>query len=163
MFLLSSYVWSIILAESWWDNISSLIYFSSIVSLLVIIIDSVSVSAWKVMSVLNKLLVWTLIRGRSELTKTFALFSVFKLFDSIMLMCESTLIHLLFLDLYETYLTCYLLDDANAMTVYFTFIKYCISTIKIKLENWYDVQCHEHQALIYRVINMMIDLIVFIK
>ena len=61
LILLSSHVWSITSAEFWWYDISSLILFSSIVSLLILILYYVSVSVCKVMSVLNELYVWMLI------------------------------------------------------------------------------------------------------
>ena len=130
---------------------------------MILILDSVSVSICKAMSVLNELWVWTLIRGRFEFTITLSLSGVFKLFDLLMLTYELIVIHLLFLDLYETFLPCFLIDNINTTTTYFTSVKYCLSTIKIKLENWEDIQCHEYRVSIDRVINMMIDSIVFIK
>ena len=75
--------------------------------------------------------------------------------------CELTVVHILFLEMYEIFLPCFLLDDVNAITIYFTFVKYCINTIKIKLENREDVQCHEHRLSIDRVINIIIDSIAF--
>ena len=63
------------------------------------------------------------------------MFDVFILFYLLLLACELTVVNLLFLDLYETFLQYFLLDDVNTTTVYFTAIKYYLSTIKIKLEN----------------------------
>ena len=65
-FSLSSHVLPITSSEYWWEYISSLIFSSSIFSLLILIIDSVSVYVCKVMSVLNELLFWTLIPGIFE-------------------------------------------------------------------------------------------------
>ena len=118
---------------------------------------------YKEMSLFNELSVWTLIRGRFEFPITLSLFDVFKLFVSLLLMCELTLIHLLLLDLYETFLPCFLLYDVKTMAIYLNFVKYYLSTIRIKPEIWEDVQCHEHRASIDCVINMTIDSIVFIK
>ena len=64
LFPFSSHVWSIASAEFLRNKISSPIPFSSIVLLLILITDSVSVSVRKSMSVLNELLGWTLIQGR---------------------------------------------------------------------------------------------------
>ena len=112
----SSHLLSIISDEFLWDDISSLILFISMISSLIIIIDYVSVSFWKVTSVLNELLVWTLIRGRFEFPITFSLFDVFKWFDLLLLTCELTLVHILLLEIYETSLPCFLLDNKNTIT-----------------------------------------------
>ena len=80
-----------------------------------------------------------------------------------MLACELIVVHLLFLDLYETFLPCFLLENVNPMTIYFNSAKYYLSTIKIKLENWEDIQCQDNLAPIDCVINMTIESIVFIK
>ena len=56
-----------------------------------------------------------------------------------------TVVHLLFLVMYKIFLTCFLLDDGKNMTIYFTFVKYYLTTIKIEIENWEDVQYHEHR------------------
>ena len=80
----------------------------------------------------NKILVWALIWGRFEFPITLSLFDVSN-FPPLLLKCELTVIHPLFLDLYETFLPCFLLDYVNNMTIYLTFVKYCLSTIKFKL------------------------------
>ena len=89
----------------------------------------------KLTSVLNELLVWTSIWGRFEYPITLSLFDVFKLSDLIKLTCELTVVHILLLDLYETLLSCFPLDYVNTMNIYFTSVKYYLSTIKDKLEN----------------------------
>ena len=55
LFPLSSHVLSITSAKFLWYDISSLILFSSIFSLLILILEFVSVSFWNVMSVSNEL------------------------------------------------------------------------------------------------------------
>ena len=55
LFPLSSHVLSITSAKFLWYDISSLILFSSMFSLLILILELVSVSFWKVMSALNEL------------------------------------------------------------------------------------------------------------
>ena len=110
----------------------SLLFFPSIVSLLILIIEHVSVFVCKVMSVLNKLLVWMLRWGRCEFLITLSLFDLFILFDSLLLMFELTVVHVLFLDFYETFLSCFHLNEINNMTISFTFVNYYLSEIKIK-------------------------------
>ena len=85
-----------------------------------------------------------------EFTITLPMFDVYKWFIPLLLKCELTVVHILFLGFNETFLPCFIIDDVNTMTIYFT-------TIKIKLEIREDIQCHEHLALIYRVINTTID------
>ena len=80
-----------------------------------------------------------------------------------MLTCELTVLHILFLDLDKTFRACFLLDNVSSITIYFDFVNYSLSKIEIKPENWEDVQCHEHQALIYHVQNVIIDSIIFTK
>ena len=109
LFPLSSHVGSINYAEFLWDEMSSFILFSSIFSLLIIILDSVSVYVYKLMSVLNEILAWKLIWGRFSLPITLSLLYVFRLFYSILLTCELPLVHLLSLDLYATLLLWFLL------------------------------------------------------
>ena len=48
LFPMSLHVWSITFAEFWWDDISSLVLLSSIISSLVLVIDSVSVPILKI-------------------------------------------------------------------------------------------------------------------
>ena len=98
-----------------------------------------------------------LIRGRFEFNITLSLFYVFKLFVFLLLTCEITATHILLLDLYETLLPCFVLYNVYTMTIYFTFVKWWLSRIKIKLEIREDVQCHEHWALIDRRINTTVD------
>ena len=160
---MSSHVWSIISAEVWWNEIYSIMLFSSIIPSLVLTLDCVYVTFFKVPSVLNELSFWRLIQGRFVFPITLSLFDVLKLFYLLLLTYKLKVIHLLLLDLYETFLYCFLLDEVKTITIYFNFVKYCLSIIKIKLENLEDVQCHEHWSLIDRVINIMIDSIVFGK
>ena len=135
-------MWAITTIEFWWDYISSLALLSSICFSLILVLESVSVFFCKVMSSFDQRLVWMLIRGRFEFTITLSMFYLFLLFVLILLMCEVTVKHLLLLEMYESFLPCFFLDDVNAMTIYFTFkIKYLSITI-MKLEYWEDVQCH---------------------
>ena len=88
-----------------------------------------------------------------------------------MLACDITVVHLLFLDLYETFLTFFLLDNVNTITIYFAFVKYYIITIEIKVEMrrrsmpWaYSVDwlCDKYDYLIcclYRIIDKFFDLV----
>ena len=158
----SSNVWSITSARFWWYDIYPLV-FSYIISSLIILLDSVSVYFCKEMSLFNELLVWTLIWGRFEFIFTLSLFDVFKWFVSLLLKCELTAIHIIFLDSNETFLPCFSLCDAKTMAIYFTSEKYCLITIKIKPEIWEDIQYHDHRELIDCVINTTIDWIVFIQ
>ena len=119
----SSHVWSITSDEFWWDNISLLLLLSSIISSFILVIDSVSVSFCKVMSLFNENLVWTLIQGRFRFIKTLSLFDVFELFVSLIIKCELTLMHILFLDFIWNFLPCFLLHEVNIMAIYFTFVK----------------------------------------
>ena len=160
LFPFSSHAWSINSAELWWYDISLLIYFSSINSSLILILDYLSVYFCNVIILLNKLLVRTLIWGRFEFPIIISIYDVFKVF---VLNCGLTLVYLLLLDLDRTFLSCFLFQNVNAITIYFTFVKYSLSRIKIKLLNWEDVQCHEHWALIDHMKNVMIDSIVFTK
>ena len=123
LFPFSSNVWSITSAEFLWDDISSLILLSSIISSLVLILDYVSVSFWKIMSVLKKILVWTLKRGRFKFPITLSLFDVFEFFHLLLLTCELTLVHILFLEMHKIFLPCFIIDNRNAITIYFTFVK----------------------------------------
>ena len=77
----------------------------------------------KMMSLFIKLLWWTLTRERFEFPITSSIFDLFKWFVSIMLKCELTAIHHLFLDLNETFLPCFFLDDVITTTIYFYFFK----------------------------------------
>ena len=124
------------------------------------ILDYISVYFCKLMSVLKKILFWTLIQGRFEFPIPLSLFDVFELFDSLLLTCYLTVEHPLFLEMYEIFLPCFLLDNVNTIAIYFTFVKYCLNIIKVKHENREDVQCHEHRASIEYLINIMIDSII---
>ena len=163
LFPFSSHVWSISSAKKLWYYISSLILFSSIISSLILLLDSVSVSFCKVMSVLKKYLMWTLKQGRFKFPIKLSLFDVLKLFDLLLLTCGLTVVHILFLEMYKIFLPCFLLDNWNATTIYLSLVKYCLNTIKINLENWEDIQCHEHLASIDHVINIIIDSIIIKK
>ena len=57
----------------------------------------------------------------------------------------------------EILLPCFLLENVNAIAIYFTFVKQCLDTIKIKLEDKYDVQWHKYQSSIDRVIVTVIQ------
>ena len=63
------------------------------------------------------------IQGRFEFPITSSLFDVFKSFVSLLLKFDLTVIHLLFLDLNETSLPCFIFCDLNTMTNYFTSVK----------------------------------------
>ena len=73
----------------------------------------------KVMSVLNELLVWALIRGRFEFPVTFSLLDIFKLFDLLLLTCELTVVHPLFLEMYEIFLLFFLPDKVNKINIFY--------------------------------------------
>ena len=144
MIILSSHVWSITPVEFWWDAISSLALFSSIFSSLLLVLHSVSVSFWKVTSSCFERFLWTLIQGRFEFSITLSLLYVFRLFYSLLLTREVTVIHLPSLEMYKILLPCLLLDDVNIITFYFAFVIDCNSTIVMKPEDWEDVHCHEY-------------------
>ena len=76
---------------------------------------------FKVISLFNEILVIKLMWGRFEFPITFSLFGVFELFVSPLLTCELIVTHLFFLDLYETFILCFILYDVNTMNIYFTF------------------------------------------
>ena len=133
---LSSHVWEITPVEFWWDASYSLAFLSSIFSSLILVLDSASVSFWKVTSSFDEHLVWTLIRGRFEFPITLSLLYVFGLFYSLLLTCEVTVIHLLFLEMYEIFLPCFLIDDVIAITIYFNFATNCPSIVVMKLRYW---------------------------
>ena len=122
-FPLSLYVWSITHAAFWWDDISSLIFFSWIFQLLILILDSVSVYIFKGMSISNDILVWMLISGRFKFPRTLSLLGVFVLFDSLLLMSELTVVHILFLETYDIFLPCFLLENVNTILIYLIFVK----------------------------------------
>ena len=104
-------------------DISSHVLLPSIILSLILILVCVSVYLFKVMILFNGLLVLTSIQGGFEFPITSSLFDVFKLFVSLLLKFELTVIHILFLDLNETFLPSFLLDDLNNITNYFTSIK----------------------------------------
>ena len=85
---------------------------------MILALDTESVTFCKLMSVLNELSYWTLLWGRFEFPIRLSLFDVFQLFDSLILMCDITVVHLLFLDLYKTFQTYFLLDDVNTISIY---------------------------------------------
>ena len=96
---LSSHLWSITNAEFLWDDISSLILSSSIISSFILTLDSVSVPFYKMMSVLNRLSFLMFIQGWFEFTITLPLFDVFTLFHLLLFTCELTVLNILLLDL----------------------------------------------------------------
>ena len=118
---LSSHLWSITPVEFWWDAIYSLAVLSYIFSSLMIVLESVSVSFCKVTSSFDEHLVWMLILEMFEFPITLSLFYVFRSFYSLLLTCEVTLVHILFLDLGKTFRLCFCLDGVKSMTIYFTF------------------------------------------
>ena len=67
------------------------------------------------------------------------------------------------LDLNETFLPCFILGDVNTMSIYFPFMKHCVSTIRIKIKIWEDAWCNEHQVLIYGVLVRIMYWMVFIN
>ena len=73
--------------------------FFSIYSL-ILILESVSVYYFKLISVLNELLVWTLIQGMFEFPTKLSLFYLFKLLDFLVLACELTVLHIIFLEMH---------------------------------------------------------------
>ena len=133
---LSLHVCEITSVEFWRDASSSLALFSSIFSSLILVIDSVSVSFFKVTSSFDEILVRTLIRGRFYSPITLSLLYVFVLFDLLLLVCEVTVIHLLFLEIYKIFLPCFLLDNVNSITIHFNFVMNCLCIILIRLEYW---------------------------
>ena len=88
---------------------------------------------FKFTSVLNGVSFWTLLWENFEVPITLSLFDVFKLFGLLLLTCELTVLDLLLLEIYVTFLPCFLLDDVNTISIYFTFVKWCLSTVNIKL------------------------------
>ena len=99
-----------------------------------------------------------LIRGRFEFPIILSLIYVSGLFDLLLLTCELTVLHILFLEMYKIFLICFLIDNVNTITLYFNFVNNSLNTIEIELVNLEDVRCHEHQASIYCVVNIMIEL-----
>ena len=73
------------------------------------------------MSVLDELLVRTLIQVMFEFTKTLSMFNVFKLSDSMLLTCKLRVVHPLLLEMYEIFLPCFPIGNVNSITIYFTF------------------------------------------
>ena len=67
------------------------------------------------------------------------------------------------LDLNETFLPCFILGDVNTMSIYFPFMKHCVSTIRIKIKIWEDAWCNEHQVLIYGAVIRIMYWMVFIN
>ena len=123
----SSHVWEITFVEFCWDACSSVALLSSIFPSLILVLDSVSVSFWKGTSSFDECLVWTLILGMFlgmfEFSITLSLLYVFRSFYSLLFTYEVTVVHLLLLELNETFRACFLLGDVNTMTIYFTFVK----------------------------------------
>ena len=120
---LSLHVWSITPAEFWWDDISSLALLSSIFSSLILVLDSVAVSFYKVTSSFDERLVWTLIQGMFELPITLYLLYVFRPFYLLLLTYEVTVVHLLFLYLKKNLLTMFLFWRRKRHDYFFTFVK----------------------------------------
>ena len=108
-----NYFWWILMR---WNFFTSINLIS--VSSLILALESESVTFFKLMSVLNELSFLTLLWGRFEFPIRLSLFDVFQLFDSLILMCDITVVHLLFLDLYKTFQTYFLLDDVNTISIY---------------------------------------------
>ena len=67
--------------------------------------DSASIFL-KVMNVLNELQFWTFLWVNFDVSITLSLFDIFKLFYSLMLICEIMIVQLLFLDFWKTFLPC---------------------------------------------------------
>ena len=74
-------------------------YFSSIISSLLLVLNYVSVSFLKVMSVLKELFAWMLIQVKFGFSISISMFDILKFFDSPLLTCEWTVKHLLFLEM----------------------------------------------------------------
>ena len=74
------------------------------------------------MSELNGVLFWILIWVIFEVSITLSLFDALKLFDSLLLTCDLTVLHLPSWEMYKTFLNCFLLDDVNTIYIYFTFV-----------------------------------------
>ena len=96
---LSSHVWSITPVESWWYAISSLALLSSVFSSLILILDSVPISFYKVTSSFDEISVWTLIEVTFEFPMTLSLLYVFGFLDLLLLTYEVTVVHIFLLDL----------------------------------------------------------------
>ena len=62
-------------------------------------------------------------RGMFEFPITLSMLYVFISFDLLLLTCEVTVVHLLFLDLGKIFRPYFRPNDVNAMTIYFTFVK----------------------------------------
>ena len=132
LFPLSSHVWSITSSFMTWY------FFTCIVVLFYFIIDT---SNWLCMSFFfqgNEFFKWNF--GMKVDTRKFWIsYSIITVWcilniSSLLFKCELTAIHILFLDLNETFPPCFLLDDLNTMTIYFTSVKQCHNPIKIKHE-----------------------------
>ena len=52
-----------------------------------------------------------------------SLFDVLKLFDLLLFMCGIMVLRIIFLDLYKTSWTCFLIYDVNTTSIYFYFEK----------------------------------------
>ena len=81
-FPLSSHVWSMTSSGFWWYDVSSLVFLSSNISSLILVINSALVYFCKVMILFNELSVWKLILRRFEFPITLSLFGVLELFVS---------------------------------------------------------------------------------
>ena len=106
---------------------------------------------FKITECIKWTVILTLISERFDFPISLSLFDLFKLFYLLLLMCELTWVHHLFLEVYETFLTCFLLDDVNPITIYFNFVKLCLSTIELylKIEKTFNVMSIECQLIIW--------------
>ena len=105
---LSSHVCSIISTEFWWYCFS-IILFWSVISSLILTIDSMSITFCKVMIVLNESPFWTLLWRKSDIPITLSLFYVLKLFGLFLFTCEIMAVYLILLDPENNYCHIYLL------------------------------------------------------
>ena len=84
---------------------------------------SVSISFFKVTSVLNELPFWTLLWGNFDVLITLSLFELFELFDSLMLICEIMLVHIILILLGKKFLQCFLHEKVYLIYIYLSIEK----------------------------------------
>ena len=90
-----------------------------------------------------------LIQGRFEFPITLSLFNVFELFDLILLTCELTVVHLIFLEMYKIFLPFFLHEDVKNITIYFIFsnIASVQSKLNLKMEKTFSVLSIERRLI----------------
>ena len=121
---------------------------------MIIKLDSVSVTFWKSMSVLNGLSFWTFLWGKFEVPITLPLFDVFKLFYSLLLTCELIVLNILLLEMYVTFPPCFLLDDVKTISICFTFVKITSvqSTFILKIDKTFNAMSIESRLIMWKIL-----------